>query len=319
MTVVDWRDVSADVVGSLLLAERDRELRQIDWDLTGRFTAVEAARQHGEMPGLVLMDRHGEASGWAFFVLARGVLQIGGLHAPSAGGVRRLLQAVLQSPEAGMAQGVSCFLRATSPSLTSALLRLGFDLRRYDYLDMPLSGSYLPAAPAERPLTMGDAPQLVRLLARGYAGEPAARALVPTGRMDEWAGYVGQLLKGPAAGLWRPDLSQARWAPDGTLVAALVVTEVADRVAHVAQLVVDPAHRRGGAARTLLAAGGAAAAAHGVARLTLMVSETNDAALSLYRSVGFAPRAGFVHGLRGPVPRTVNGVTIRASRLGAVA
>ena len=319
MTVVDWRDVAGDVVGSLLLAERDRTLEQIGWDLARSFSVVEAARQHGELPGLILLDRRGEASGWVFFVLANRMLQIGGLHAPTAGGVRGLLQAALQSPEAGMAHGVSCFLRATSPSLSSALLRLGFDLHRYDYLDAPLSGAWQAATPAGRPLTLGDAPHLVRLLARGYAGEPAGRALVPTGRMDEWAGYVGQLLTGPAAGLWRPDLSLAQWAPDGTMAAALVVTEVADRVAHVAQLVVDPAHRRRGVARALLAAGGAAAAAHGGGQLTLLVSQANDAALSLYRSMGFGPRAAFVHGLRGPVPRTVNGVTIRASRLGAVA
>jgi len=58
---------------------------------------------------------------------------------------------------------------------------------------------------------------------------------------------------------------------------------------------------------------GTIAAAEGAKRLTLMVSEENGSALTLYRSLGFAPRGAFLHGVRGPVPRTLNGVTIRAT------
>jgi ribosomal protein S18 acetylase RimI-like enzyme len=314
MTIQDWRDAPADVVQGLLLAERRRVLEQLHWDLAPSLKAVEQARQRGELPGLILQDRHGRPVGWAFYLLANRLLQIGGLQAPTAGGLRLLLDHVLSSSEAQMAQGVACFLEATSPSLTSALTRWRFDLHRHAYLEASLTNGWpLAPTPTLRPLVLADAPELVRLLARSYAGERVARAFAPNARIEEWAQYVGQLLNGPAVGIWRPDLSLALSSPDGRLAGALVVTEVARGIAHVAQLAIDPAHRRKGLGRQLVTAAGVGAAAQGAKRLTLMVSEANEPALTLYRSLGFAPRGVFLHGVRGPVPRTLNGVTIRAT------
>ena len=314
MTIVDWRDVPSEVVQGLLLAERRRVLDELHWDLAPSFKTVEQARQRGELPGLVLQDRHGRPVGWAFYLLANRLLQIGGLQAPTASGLRLLLDCVLASAEAQMAQGVSCFLQATSPSLTSALTRWRFDLHRHQYLEAPLTNEW-PLADASllRPLVLSDAPELVRLLARSYAGERVARAFAPNARLEEWAQYTGQLLNGPAVGIWRPDLSLAMSSTEGHLVGAVVVTEVARGIAHVAQVAVDPAHRQQGLGRRLVTVAGTIAAAEGAKRLTLMVSEENRSALALYRSLGFAPRGNFLHGVRGPVPRTLNGVTIRAT------
>jgi ribosomal protein S18 acetylase RimI-like enzyme len=318
--IVDWRDVPPETVRGLLLAERCRALEERHWDLAHLFRTVEQARHRGDLPGLILRSSSGTAVGWVFFVLSNRLLQIGGLHAETAGGVRRLLTAVMHSPEAALAQGVSCFLHARSPSLASALTRLGFDLQRYEYLEAMLTPSWPVTAPEvpSQAMTHADAPHLVRLLARGYDGQAVSRAFAPNARLDEWATYVRQLLSGPSAGAWRPDLSLVLTAPDGRLAGAIVVTEVASGVAHVAQLVVDPDHRRRGVARALLSAAGAAAAAQGVTRVTLMVSDANDRALALYRSLGFSPRSVFLQGRRGPVSRTLNGVTIRG-RLGRVA
>lgn len=319
MTVVDWRDVPAETVQALLLSERRRAIERLHWDMAPSLRAVEQARQRGDLPGLVLNDRDGQAIGWAFYVFANRMLQIGGLFAPSAGGIRLLLDRALASSEAQLAHGISCFLHTTSPSLTSALTRLRFDLQRYAYLEAAVDPTWPGKATPARPMTLADAPALVRLLARSYAGEPVARAFAPNARLEEWAAYAGQLLNGPAVGTWRPDLSLVMPLADGQLGAAIVLTEVARGVVHVAQLVVDPAHRRRGVARALLGATGRAAAARGARRMTLMVSEANDPALGLYHSLGFSPRGAFLHGLRGPVPRTINGVTMRATGLRKIA
>ena len=314
MTLVDWRDVSSEVVQPLLLAERRRALDTLHWDMSPSLKAVELARQRGDLAGFLLYDAKGRPVGWAFYLLANRLLQIGGLHAPTAGGLRVLLDRMLESPEAQLAQGVSCFLEATTRSLTSALTRLRFDIQRHVYLEAALTTPW--PAPSQlantRSLALEDAPALVRLLARSYAGERIAQTFAPNARMDEWAHYAGQLLNGPAVGNWRPDQSFAVATADGQLAAAVVTTEIARGIAHIAQVVVDPAHRRQGHARQLLLRAAAAASAQGAKRLTLMVGETNDRAKALYDGLGFAARGAFVHGTRGPVPRTLAGVTMRA-------
>ena len=139
MTLVDWRDVPSEVVQPLLLAERRRALDTLHWDLSPSLKAVELARQRGDLAGLLLYDAKGRPVGWAFYLLANRLLQIGGLSAPTAGGLRVLLDRVLESPEAQLAQGVSCFLEAKTRSLTSALTRLRFDIQRHVYLEATLT------------------------------------------------------------------------------------------------------------------------------------------------------------------------------------
>lgn len=321
MTLVDWRDVPTEVVQPLLLAERRRALDSLHWDLGPSLKAVELARQRGELAGVLLYDAVGRPVGWAFYLLANRLVQIGGLHAPSAGGLRLLLDRVLESPEAQLAHGVSCFLEASTRSLVSALTRLRFDLQRHAYLEASLTTPWPAPSSSEtiKPLALTDAPALVRLLARSYAGERIAQTFAPNARMDEWAQYVGQLLNGPAVGAWQAEQSFAVTAPDGQLIGAVLTTEIARGIAHVAQIAVDPAHRRQGLARQLMLTAASAASARGAKRLTLMVGEGNSRARALYETLGFAERGAFVHGTRGPVPRTLGGVTIRATGLRATA
>jgi ribosomal protein S18 acetylase RimI-like enzyme len=320
MTLVDWRDVPTDVIQPLLLAERRRVLDRLHWDMGASFKALELARQRGDLAGLLLKDRYGRPAGWAFYILSNRMLQIGGLHATSAGGVRELLDGILASTEATLAQGVSCFLEASTSSLPSALTRLRFDLLRHDYLEAPLGASWKGTGVAGmRLLHRDDAPELVRLFARTYAGLPAARMFAPNARLEEWAHYTAQLLSGPAVGTWQPNQSFVVPGEDGRLIAAVVTTEVARGISHVAQVVVDPAYHRRGIGRALMCATADAAATEGAKRLTLMVEDTNAAAQGLYASLGFAPRGQFLFGRRGPVPRTLAGVTFRAGQLRATA
>lgn len=320
MTVTDWRDAPAEIVQPLLLAERRRVLDSLGWDMGPALTAVELSRQRGDVPGLLLTDRYGRQAGWSFYLLANRQLQIGGLHAASAGGLRVLLDGILSSTEATLATGLSCFLEASSPSLQSALTRLRFDLQAHDYLEADLAERWpAMAATGVRSFRLADLPEFVRLLAKAYSGQPVARVFAPSARVEEWAQYARQLLVGPSAGTWHPNQSFAVSAPDGQLAAAVITTEVARGVSHVAQVIVDPQFRRAGLGRALMTAAGDAARQHGARRMTLMVEVGNLPAQSLYASLRFTPRGRFLSGSRGPVPRTLGGVRFRASQLRATA
>lgn len=89
-------------------------------------------------------------------------------------------------------------------------------------------------------------------------------------------------------------------APGGFILCRVVADE-----AEVLTLAVLPAARRRGIARALMTAAMAQGKAGGVARVLLEVSVRNDAALALYRSVGFGEvgrRKGYYADPRGGPP-----------------
>jgi len=315
MTLLDWRDLAPDDVLPLLQAERRRYVEKLHWDLAPALRLVEAARLRGEVPGLALRDDEGSIAGWAFYVLAGRQLQIGALHATTAGGVRTLLDGIFSSPEAELAQSLTCFLSPSSPSVASALTRLRFDLQRHHYLEARVSDMPGLAEPGSgvplRSLEVANAAPAVRLLARAYAGDPAARCFAPAARLDEWAQYLGQTIATPSLGRWLPEAS---FLAGGDVPSGVVITtEIAKGVAHIAQVAVDPSARRQGLGRHLVLSAARVAASAEARRVTLIVADANANARSLYASLGFRPRGEFIFGHRGPVPRRVGGVTIRAT------
>lgn len=314
----DWRDVPSAEVVPLLQAERRRWLDTLHWDLGPTLKLVEAARLRGEVPGFILRDNKGHASGWAFYLLAGRQLQIGAVNAATAAGVRQLLDGVMAAPEAQFASSLSCFLYPGSKSVASALVRLRFELQEHQYLEANLTT--MPGLdramedPALVPLRAESGAAAVRLLARAYIGDPAGRAFAPNARLDEWAQYLGQIFSTPSVGTWVPEASLmvAGNGPD-RLAGLIVTTELARGNAHIAQVVVDPSSRRQGLGRRLLLGAAARSASLGANRLTLIVGGHNTAARALYASLGFTRRGTFLFGQRGAVPRRVGGITIRAS------
>ena len=63
-------------------------------------------------------------------------MQIGALNATTAGGLRLLLDRIFRSPEAHVAQELSCFLYPVSSSVVSALNRQRFVLEHPEYLSV---------------------------------------------------------------------------------------------------------------------------------------------------------------------------------------
>ena len=308
----DWRDEAPEVLVPLYAAERRRWSQQLGWDLGPSLRLVEQARVAGDVPGLVLRDSRGLPAGWAYYILSQGSVQIGALNAATAGGLRLLLDRIFRSPEAHVAQELSCFLYPVSSSVVSALNRQRFVLEHPEYLSVALqpSGPALggQAAAADgsiRSWVEGDTAAAVRLIARTYAGDASARCFAPHGHLSEWAHYVGQLLHGPGCGAFLPEASLVAVSdatPSG-LGAAIVMTTIAPGTAHVAQLVVDPLLRRRGLAKQLIVAAAERARAAGARRLTLIVSPGNAPARALYARLGFATIGTLLYGYRGAAPR----------------
>ena len=310
MLIQDWRDADAADVEPLYDAELVRWRGALGWDLAPSWGIVEAGRRDGRVPGVIARQQGSRTVGWAYYLLHEGTLQIGGMTAASASVLRHLLERILQSSEARLARGFSCFLFPASSSLQSALERQRFELNRHLYMARQLTDADtagpgdLPADLRLRPLTQVDPVEIVRLMARAYAGRPEARAFAPDARLEQWAHYVGQLLTTPAIGRYLPGASFAIERRGSAVPAAAVIaTSLSADTAHIAQVVVDPACRRFGLARALLQAACGVARAGGHDQMTLLVAESNEPAWTLYGRIGFARAAHFLYGSRPPLSR----------------
>ena len=303
----DWRLASAEVVGGLLEAERQRWIAALHWDARPAFDVLERARQAGQAPGLVACDADGRPQGFTHYFLHSRRLQIGGLVAESGEVTRQLLDDVLRTPEAELAGEILCFAFPASAALEGALTRRRFDVSRYSYLQRALAPA-TAAAPSTaqasvasqlRAWTEDDAVDTVRLFARSYAGSEAAKAFAPRGTLEEWAQYVAQIIKTPGCGRFLPAASVSVQHPADDRLRGLVLTTTLQRdTAHIAQLAVDPAYRRRGLARALVEEASRRASAAGCWRVTLLVADDNTAARDLYASLGFEPVAHFLYATR---------------------
>ncbi|MDE3156043.1 MAG: GNAT family N-acetyltransferase [Acidobacteriota bacterium] len=305
-TYIDWRDVPAEEIRPLYEAETARWRASLDWNLQPSWDIVEPARAAGRLPGLIARDRQGRTVGWAFFLLHGDILQIGALVGDRAAVVRGLLDAVLDSPEAALARELSGFFFPRGSAEQAAFVRRRIPVFRHLYLRRPLTAEDTPVdeeAEAQgirlRTWTPHDAVAMVRLLARAYRKAPNVRCFAPHERLEEWAHYLGQLVRTSACGEFRPEASFIAERADTRAPVGLVVTTLlAPGTAHVAQVAVDPDAMRAGLGRRLMRASFGAARAAGHTQVTLVVGDDNARARGLYDRLGFTEAASFLFACR---------------------
>jgi ribosomal protein S18 acetylase RimI-like enzyme len=303
VTLRDWRDAATEDVAPLYEAERARWLAELGWDPQDLLEIVERGRRAGHVAGWIAVDQDDCVLGWTFYILHDGVLQIGGLVGERLSVVRRLLDAVLGSPEASVARGLSCFIYPSTTGTSCALERQRFSLRESLYLTRPIGAADLPDDSASvelaRPWTSADFAGTVRVLAASYGDVPAAECFAPDGTREQWAYYAGQILRTPGCGRFDPALSRIVSAPGSAMPAAVALTTWIGRDAvHVAQIAVAPDRRRQGLARVLMQSVLSGSAQAGATRMTLMVDGSNAPAIRLYESLGFSERSRMILGSR---------------------
>jgi ribosomal protein S18 acetylase RimI-like enzyme len=310
MRLEDWREWPPERLTPLFAQQETRWRNELSWDAHNLFELIERSRESGQLPGLVALDDDGGVVGWAYASVQDGLLFIGALHGDRAEVVRVLLDSVLSTPEASYARGYRCFIFPDTPAVAAALTRRRFDVQPFLYLRRPIEPGELPQSPAIRPWLADDLPETARLLARAYAGSADARCFAPNGRLDEWAGYLAQLIRTPACGTWAPGESLVSQAgsPGESPSAVLVATRLASTTTHVAQIAVDPMWRNKGIAAALVNASARLAAADGVTDQTLLVAESNKPARDLYRRLGFLQVSYFLYAERTRISRTTSGV-----------
>jgi ribosomal protein S18 acetylase RimI-like enzyme len=306
---VDWRQRPSREVKTLIDAEALRWRETLHWDVSLAWTPIEPARAAGHLPGFVALENGRRVAGWTCFVTQGGTLQIAMLVADTADATRSLLDAIAQSPEAVACDLHALSVRDAAPGLSTTLATDGFDVESYHYMSAPVRRFDVADAADHAWPDDEDPSPVARLCGRAYARSTLTRAFAPRGTWLEWRDYVAGLVAGPGCGFFQRDASFVVPGLRGEATAAVLTTELAPGVHHIAQIVVDPDARRHGLARALLQRAFNAAADAGATRITLLVAASNTAANALYESMGFEKTSRFVVGLNRQ-PRRSNSVAL---------
>ena len=304
MKLRDWRLLPVSAVSRLYERERDVWQRALSWDTTGSWATVEAARVSWGLPGFVCLDACGDIRGWVFYIIRNQCLEVGAIVADDIAATELLVEGLVE--QASDTDGLRGFVYEQAIGLRNVLARHGVGSSPFLYLrgrshrqspesiDEVVSLSFSHRTPAcvdVRPWTHRDADDTARLLRDAYGASGALFA--PSNTHAEWREYVSTLVEQTGCGVLAPELSRAVTI-GGRLQAIALVTMLGTGTAHLAQLAVDPGLRRNGVARALAADVFAGAARAGYVRMSLLVASENDAARSLYRSLGLGERGRFL-------------------------
>jgi GNAT superfamily N-acetyltransferase len=143
----------------------------------------------------------------------------------------------------------------------------------------------LPGGVTIRPVAESDIPVLATTFLRSYGASVVAG-------LDEAAAEIRSVFDGTWGVPW-PEASPAAWQGEELAGAVFSVRRPSMEMANapscpwLTDVFTDPRYRRGGIARGLLGAACRTMEAAGETRVGLTVDDKNDAAVSLYRSLGF--------------------------------
>lgn len=308
MIVRDWREAPIDLLAPIYESERQRWLRQLQWDPAQAWLEVEQARTTWGLPGLLAIDGAGQVRGTLFYLREDDRIDIGGLTSDQEEATGALIGGVLAAAEAAQVRVVRAMLFDGAAALRSGLTQHGFAIESHSYLSRALGGSPVVGKAAvgttrQDPVVTGvarrasgwnagDVGETAALLRRAY--DRAAGALfAPGNEPAEWERYVRNLVEFAACGtLHREATCVVR---EGTEIRAVsLVTGIAPQVGHIVQLAVDPPMRGCGLGAALVEETCHRLAARGYRALTLLVSANNLAAWALYNDAGFHHDADFL-------------------------
>lgn len=298
LRVEPWQDVPAARMAALYAAERETWRRDLAWDTSATWQALEAARRDGRAGGVVVRD--GDASvGWTYWVPRGSELHCGALVAADAAAAEAVIDAVVAAAEALAASRLVLFTCAPAPAVPAALRARGFALDTYDYFVRPLEprASTAAAPGPTRRWDLRDVEETAMLFRESY-GADDRRPFAGRGSVDEWRAYTRDLVLTDGCGRFRMSVSRAAGTAGGRLDGVALVTDLGEGTAHLAQLAVRPQARGHGLARRLLDEAIDGAQRAGFLRMSLLVSGANLPARALYETAGFAPSAAFLAATR---------------------
>jgi ribosomal protein S18 acetylase RimI-like enzyme len=298
---VDLRSIDADALAPILAEQIESWKNDLHWDFTPSANLVRRFVQIHALAGSALIAGD-EVIGYSYFVCEDGKGLIGDLYVlkryRSVDREYALLQSSLdamwQTP--GVHRVESQLLMLMDVAQRQVPYPHWFHSHRRFFLEAPLA----PPLPQRR-LSSSIAIALWTLAWQEATGRLIAGAYqnhIDSQINDQYRSPMGarrfltNIVQYPGCGTFFAPASFAATC-DGALCGASLASLVASDVGHITQVCVAPSYQGTGLGYELMRRSMEAMAAHGCRSVSLTVTEANDAALRLYRNMGFVERRSF--------------------------
>jgi ribosomal protein S18 acetylase RimI-like enzyme len=269
---------------------RDRLL----WDVSDAVAALRRIVERGRLPGKAV--RVGSRTvGYAYYGIAGHLGVIAGIVvAPEWSnpdvGQRLLKRTVEEMREKGVSRIESQFLAIDYPWLSPAFEREGFRTYWREFLRLDIRRPQRAVSPlvmvSLKPWRESDLHDAASVMHTAYDGGVEADIHQRYRSADGCRAVLENIVsQGSCGPLVAEASAMARHRGRG--IGCIVITEVAPRQGHLAQVVVLPEYQRRGIGQLLLDYSVSQLAARHFDTLSLLVSRANDRALRLYRAAGF--------------------------------
>ena len=290
------RHASSRGLEPLLDEEANQWQSRLHWNFEPTRTRLKEAILEDALQGMIVEDVGG-VCGYATSALGDSVGVVGNVfvspRAADAGLEEGLLDRVLDDLLARDPASIDCqTLFMSDPRIETPFARRRFaSVTRYYMVLDRASRRRPPARPVShgaRPLRHTDLQPFANLVFEAHRDTVGQDASSSFDTPRSCARILGQIVNDGICGPF--DEETSRWiAIDGDAAAACLITWPMSDVAHVSELATAPEYRGQGFARHCLSrALDNAFDRRGARLVTLSVTATNDAALSLYESMGFS-------------------------------
>lgn len=295
--LIDLRDVQAGYLEPLLEEEIAEWRLGLDWDFAPSAELVRRFISMRALTGFALAGRS-HAAGYAYHVIDEGKGLIGGLFVSrpyrTVPNENALLAAVLESmwrtPDTRRVEAQLMMLSA--PMARAVPYAQWFHPYARKFMEAPLGP--IAALPVHEPRVV-IAPwwehrqdDAARLIAAAYAGHIDSRIndqyRSPAGARR----FLTNIVQYPGCGsFFAPASFLASAGPGQGLCGLCLASMVSPGVGHITQVCVAPSHRATRLGYELMRRSLQALAEHGCHKASLTVTASNDAAIRLYRRMGF--------------------------------
>ena len=305
--VLDLRMLRASALAELFEEERRHWELELRWDYG---PSVDLLRRHIDahsLPGYVALW-HGRVAGYCFFVYEEQKGLLGDLYVlaahrgslpPRAGDpapiatvlLEHALETLEQSPvvERIEAQLLAFGLEPLEPLFRPRGYRVFPRLFLLKELPVgaPPRGPQSPGAATVRPWHESDFEAAADLIVSAYQEHIDSQINDHYSHSSGALRFLKNIILFPGCGVFRAGWSYVVEGGGGRLEGGVLVSEVADGIAHITQICVRPELQGRGLGRRLLEASLESAATGGCTGVSLTVTAENRSAVNLYRGLGF--------------------------------
>jgi ribosomal protein S18 acetylase RimI-like enzyme len=211
--------------------------------------------------------------------------------------LRHMIELLLNSPQLDRIE--SQLLLHPSGTHSAFFIASGFEIYRRLFMVQPLFGRsgasphiapliILPAHLQLRPWNDNDLTPAARLICASYGQHPDSLINEQYRTVSGSMRFLNNIVRYSGCGAFTPSASYVIVDRSRRELAAMILgSRVSPQSGHITQICVHPNYRRMGLGRKLLSLASHAFAREGAQEISLTVTESNSAAVELYRSEGY--------------------------------